>query len=212
MSGLDLLPFCAGAGDVRGYLCQPFAFDGGTCACNGHILIWVPGFLEDVFRGPQETAASIATILAAAKTDEIGPDWIAANSIDLTDIPEQPGCPVCDGSGALHSIECDDCDGDGHFWHGSHTYDCKECDGQGVTTCGAGEGDSKPCDRCYRTGKLAVRVPLNPSLRDGINSHYLKLIQTLPGVQLHQYADGKPIHFKFDGGCGCVMPMTGGQP
>ena len=26
---------------------------------------------------------------------------------------------------------CEECDGDGDFFHGSHTYDCKECDGRG---------------------------------------------------------------------------------
>lgn len=26
---------------------------------------------------------------------------------------------------------CDDCDGDGYFWHGNHEYECKECDGEG---------------------------------------------------------------------------------
>lgn len=27
--------------------------------------------------------------------------------------------------------ECDDCDGKGYFYHGSHEYECKGCDGEG---------------------------------------------------------------------------------
>lgn len=37
---IDLAPFC-GQNDVRSYLNAPFSVQGGTCACDGHALVWV---------------------------------------------------------------------------------------------------------------------------------------------------------------------------
>ena len=61
----------------------------------------------------------------------------------LPEIPEMREFPRITGDALSEALKgfkkekvfstkpCEECDGKGEFWYGSHTYDCKECDGSG---------------------------------------------------------------------------------
>jgi hypothetical protein len=100
-------------------------------------------------------------------------------------IPDVPAmiegeCSCCRGEG-IHEIECH-----------RETYDCKECDGTGRLMVEPGES---------RYPRIAVS-------NTWFAPKYLRLLKTLPNVELHPN-EQLPAYFGFDGGDGLLMPMRG---
>lgn len=208
MSIIDLAPFC-GKNDPRAYMHEPFNVAGGTGASNGHILAWLPETSFGKPLGPKESE-SIERLIVRAKADAVDPaaQWIAVDTIRTS----SHKCAQCEGTGVVQVIECEDCDGDGYFQHGSHDYDCKECNGVGhKNETGIGER----CDECGGSGKSEVRRPSSfgvPSQFAGqgftIQSHFISRMRKLPGCKIKRYDSyqNTGLTFVFDGGVGIVMP------
>lgn len=212
MSTIDLAPFC-GKDDVREYMHAPFAVLGGTGATNGHILAWVAdASVGKPLRkplGPRESE-SIERLIVRAKADAVDPEaqWIAVDTIRTS----SRKCAQCEGTGVVQVIECEDCDGDGYFQHGSHDYDCKECNGVGhKNTTGIGE----QCDECGGSGESEVGQPSSFGVLhqfDGrgftVQSHFISRMRKLPGCKIKRYDSyqNTGLTFVFNGGVGIVMP------
>lgn len=208
MDTIDLAPFC-GKYDPRAYMHEPFNVAGGTGASNGHILAWLS---EASFGGPlgPKESESIERLIVQAKADAVDPNaqWIAVDTIRTS----SRKCAQCEGTGVVQVIECEDCDGDGYFQHGSHDYDCKECNGVGhKNETGIGER----CDECGGSGKSEVGQPSSygvPRQLDGrgftVQSHFISQMRKLPGCKIKRYDSHQTtgLTFVFDGGVGVVMP------
>lgn len=201
---IDLKPFC-GRDDPREYLNQPWHENGATFATNGHIAIMLDG-APDPSLPPADPvmAGRIPKLLAQ----------VAANQQEIAIVlPEEPAetCYRCRGMGFATSKQCEECDGDGWFEHGSHNYDCKECDGSGEDVVPASQNSpgAMECERCDGEGKLFSRyVDLRA---DGttykFQEGYLRLISALPSPRLIVSADhAGAARFEFTGGRGVLMP------
>jgi hypothetical protein len=196
---IDLAPFC-GQNDVRSYLNAPFSVQGGTGACDGHALVWVDSNIQ----APALSAAAelnIAAVVDRARAE--GDQWIPAESIRTS----TSKCQVCDGTGRIQVVECEDCDGEGYFHHGQHEYECQECNGYGNKNR-TSTGDN--CFQCGGSGECGIGRPSSVGNdRWSVSSHLIAKLQALPSCRLCQYSDMPPrgLQFVFDGGCGVVMPM-----
>lgn len=111
-----------------------------------------------------------------------------------------------DGTGSRWETKCEDCDGEGEFWHGSYEYECKNCDGDGhifskKEDIGAERVD---CDMCDGVGHKMVLASVGLAR---IQAQYLVLLQELPGCQICGWQDAinNGTVFRFDGGAGLVM-------
>ncbi len=187
--------FCAKSkDDPRTYLYKPFLIGEYIYATNGHVAIRVKndGSLPEV--AEIDKVKTISNYFQSLSSD----------FIDIPSIPNPEPCKHCQGSGKWNEkIECDECDGDGEFIHGSHYYSCKECDGEGKIETGNKVGI---CDSCEGSGHSRMQ-----HMQIGIASfavRYIIKISALPGIKFC-----KPIHqndiatFVFDGGEGCIMPV-----
>lgn len=215
MSNIDLAPFC-GKDDVREYMHAPFNVAGGTGATNGHIFAWLAdASVGKPLRkplGPKESE-SIERLIVRAKADAVDPEaqWVDVDTIRTS----SRKCAQCAGTGVVRLMDCEDCDGDGEFWHGNHVYDCKECSGAGhKNETGFGE----QCDECSGSGQSEIAQPSSygmfslESASFTVASHLISRMRKLPGCRIKRY-DSRPdggITFAFDGGIGIVMPSTKG--
>jgi hypothetical protein len=197
---IDITKFCA-VSDVRSYLTKPWRCAEGVAASNGHILVLVPDDGGDYAAEPESMAGKIAQF----ETDYPGgAEWLDAASLA---IPEGKKCWDCGGSGHVYERECDECDGDGEFEHGSHTYECKECDGSGSITSkrAFADAEKQACYRCNGTGHEFLAAPIGNTFAQ---SRYITLLATLPNCRVAP--DGnKAMPFVFDGGRGWLMPCRG---
>lgn len=196
---IDLAPFC-GQNDVREYLNAPFSVCGGTGASDGNALVWVDRHIQAPEVSPA-ASGNMAGVVNHARAD--GGPWIPAESIRTS----TSKCKICDGTGRVKAVECEDCDGKGAFDHGRHEYECQECDGYGVKNL-TGSGDE--CPQCGGSGACGIGRPSSVGNdRWTVSSHLIAKLQALPSCRLCQYADiPRPgLKFVFDGGCGVVMPM-----
>jgi hypothetical protein len=199
MIGNDLLlRFCEVAGGGRSYLRQPWRVGNRTYATNGHYALRLDGADGDESTDPAHKAPTdtIEKLIAEHKP-----------GCDFGQVPELPPpipCDTCRGTGRVGSEECDDCDGDGTFYHGRHEYDCKECDGRGNQIS---DGTTHTCPDCCGLGELRSCSRVAIGCAEG-DAAYLRVIDKLPGVKV---ASGQtkenPIAFVFDGGSGILMPM-----
>ncbi len=190
--------FCAQASDEREFLRKPFRRGAFVYATNGHIGVRVLG--------------------DGIKADEIPPDKLPSLEVlfdrpppsalvDFPTVPLAAKCVSCKGKRTVRLGSCEDCNGDGTFFHGQHEYDCKHCDGDGWTddySDGATVED-RPCGNCNGLGRIGARHVVAAA---GFQQVYLNWIARLPGPVL--FAAGGPedsAAFAFDGGNGVLMPM-----
>ncbi len=83
--------------------------------------------------------------------------------------------------------ECDACDGRGS------KHDCPDC--------------SCNCPDCSGTGWLDPERKISTEVEGAFfNLIYVRKMLGLPGLQIAPSKDGKPMYFRFDGGCGALMP------
>ena len=69
--------------------------------------------------------------------------------------------------------------------------------------------DSKDCDECDGTGREWITQSVKIGIKD-FDAKYIRLIATLPVAMIESTpTEGDPATFKFDGGCGCLMPLRG---
>jgi DNA-directed RNA polymerase subunit RPC12/RpoP len=202
MNTVDLMQF-AGKGDPREYMRRPIPCAGGAFATNGHVMIFVPGATaEDPSPMPPKFVEVAEEYRLKALTLN-PPAWTPAAALPLEG---ELQCVNCDGIGRISSRDCDECDGDGFFVHVRHEYSCQECQGEGVIeTPTATEGEE--CPSCGGSKIQPEPVQLGDVTGLGISTRYLYQLRQLPDCEL-AWADNV-IAFRFTGGCGVVMPMTG---
>ncbi|WP_291384992.1 MULTISPECIES: hypothetical protein [Achromobacter] len=200
---IDLKPFC-GRDDPREFLNHPWQEDGATYASNGHIGIQVDVVQPDAPAVSATMAGRIQKLLAEARANTIPLD------IKFPDVAPKP-CPRCEGRGFVIAVECDECEGDGWFEHGSHNYDCKECNASGEIVQPAGRADPKAeeCWSCDGNGTVSTHVHLHANgITYGFQEKYLRRIATLPAVRLFVSSDNSAAaRFDFEGGSGVLMPV-----
>lgn len=198
---LDIIRLFCGQGDPRDWLNHPWVLDGMHCATNGHVLVVldvVDTSLPDtkVPSRPEQLRSVIGRAMAAS-----GP-WHAIEPVEFAP------CADCHGAGKVRSEACQDCDGDGCFYHGLHEYECRECHGVGWIK-GGPDSEEFPCSSCGGTAiangcwqpAWLVGTP------HGIGHRALSLIAKLPNVEFCAGPDPKGgIPFRFAGGRGLVMP------
>lgn len=205
---INLAPFC-GKDDQRAYLNEPFCVAGGTGACNGLILVWLDDKSSGKPLGAKE-AESLERVIARAKAEAAQPEaqWVAVETIRTSSCK----CTQCDGTGVVSVVDCEDCDGDGEFWHGNHQYDCKECDGAGHQNI---TGIGEQCEECGGTGKNEIGQPSAYGVTGAdaftVSSHFISRMRKLPGCRIKRYCSrpsgGRGLTFVFEGGVGIVMPL-----
>lgn len=199
---INLTDFAA-VGDIRGYLNAPFQDDGHAIATDACIAIIVFGAGSELPAAHEKMVGRVQTLERDSR------QYSQALPISL---PESPGTPCrhCKGSGLVIVTECDDCDGEGNFWHGSYEYECLACKGDGalIKPAPKGESGAKPCTSCNGSGYGFRAIDLEiDGVRYRFQEKYLKLIYGLPNHKL--LVNGNPktfARFEFDGGAGVIMP------
>ena len=183
--------FTANSSDPRGYLRAPFTRGDWTYAMNGRIAVRVPK-IDGMEILPDKHASKLEVLFESVCFDAC---------IALPPLPPQEECSMCNGTGIAY--ECEECDGDGEFEHGSHTYTCKECDGSAQV---AYSGEiAVACRHCGGTGKKRMKA-INVG-RSHFDLFYLHLINGLPGARFSPGAGPMDCAwFVFDGGEGVLMP------
>lgn len=88
----------------------------------------------------------------------------------------------------IEKEECEDCEGAGH------EHDCPDCQCE-CFNCG-GKG-------FIETDKLQVSVGIGAGIYQG---KYVALLLGLPNLELGPISATNPLHFRFDGGEGLLMP------
>ena len=190
---LEILKKFVSQNDPREYMRGPFNRGEWTYATNGHIAVRVPKI------------DGIAT-LAEKHIPKLEGPFKRTHSdnafVALPPLPPLEKCRFCNGTGVAY--ECEECDGDGEFEHGSHTYACKECDGRGQVTYSG--GIEAACWRCGGSGaKRIVPIQVGGSHFD---LFYLHLINGLPGAKFSPGAGRMDMAmFVFDGGEGILIPL-----
>lgn len=193
--------FLESKGAYRHYLQKPWRAPCGIARTNGHVLVVTPDDGRECDGPNTEALANVVMGFAAVVDDADKREWIALSDIEL---PPATKCEHCRGAGHLYETECDECEGEGDFAHGSHTYTCKECDGCGFIPAPRKDEFKVECSRCSGTGEgfRAVKVYTSWFQRP-----YLSLLAGLPNCRLTLGAEpmGSTV-FTFDGGFGAIMP------
>lgn len=209
MSAVDLQRFCA-VNDPRNWLNTPSVLGPNAIGCDGFMVIAIPR-TEDHANLPDAGALmpkALETIERAAAFSDS-----AAATIVATDVVVEPGdqCLACKGHGRAKTTSCDDCEGDGFFWHGRHEYECQSCNGCGNVSEPTESPDGVQCHHCRGSGVIFSHRACVHCFGDekfGIAPKYLLLLQSLPGCRMAADFGPEPIiAFRFDGGHGVVMPM-----
>lgn len=194
----------SGKDDPRKYLNSPWKENGKATACNGYITIQLDDMQGTDYPPPDTAIAGrIPTLLAQT----------LANKVELqivfpVEAPKK--CGNCDRTGFVRSKECDECDGEGRFEHGSHEYDCKECRGEGRihTSADRNNSNAKECPCCDGIGTLSRYIDLRANgTTYRFRENYLRLISALPAARLLAGAESTAaVRFEFEGGAGVVLP------
>ena len=201
---IDLRIFC-NHDDRREALKSPFSDEKFTYATDGHICIRVPRIAEIP---ESEGGVSLLKYLKFDHSEMT--DWKPL-SVEIPDV-KRVSCKSCKGSGKV--ITCQDCDGDGEVEYtydslSGKTYDadmeCPVCDGRGKLN-----GDGDHCEDCAGQGYHIEPVPVKLEIGLSISNHLLQRVKDLPGIMIAvqgRIDDMPPVRFRFDGGCGLIMPM-----
>ena len=215
---IDLTPFCEDdEEDARLFLQNPFSAGEFTYATDGRVLIRVPR--RDGVGDGGPNLEEILPVLEKALSERAFGRLPPCETIPGKTWP--PGtCPDCKGSGKFKN--CTKCEGTGEVACGEcgNEKDCDECEGAGwVVADKDAEGDDiSQCDECEGSGDVeSMRADIPDLARfpdQDFQLRYIDLIKALPGVEVAfgpstatvGYADC-PLVFRFDGGCGLLMPM-----
>ncbi|MGQ5522956.1 hypothetical protein ACUHMQ_06800 [Chitinimonas sp. PSY-7] len=204
VSKLDLRQFCC---TRRDNLKTPFYDEAHCYASNGHIAIQHNDPVQPGARPYQEAGNMRQRLL----------NYLGDSGYSLAEaikpLPEAKPCSACDGIGKAQ--KCNDCEGEGSFWHGAHEYSCQECDGMGQAVSLLSEGEHT-CNICNGSGnQTEYHIPVKVGHQQ-IALHYLRIIAALPDAKLHLKPGGAetaasqdqaPILFTYTGGRGVVMPL-----
>jgi hypothetical protein len=189
-----LSAFCANDTEEREHLRKPFRIGDFAYATNGHFIVRAPADAPELSNLPQGTLKN-----ALALFDK----WMHGDFQPLPLLRAPSKCADCSGKGFRFAVTCTDCDGDGEFDHGSHTYTCKECDGEG--TLDDSSGDRRTCASCNGRGHERNAAPIR--IGDAVFQHtYLWQLSKLPGILFAAHGPTEAGAFRFDGGCGLLMP------
>lgn len=192
----ELLQMFCSRDDFRTVLTVPFNVGNYTYATNGHFAIRVD--LRKEFSG-NDTPANMEKCFAYPENVD---EALFIDIPELNTSENSVSCKVCGGKGTL--TECSDCEGTGEVhWEsdGGYEYesDCQMCNGSGKI--------NEQCEKCGGTGKKFIEQFIEVGTRV-LNCKLLSIINSLPGVKIAPDAtsDFQPIPFRFDGGCGILMP------
>lgn len=179
---------------------------GGTAACDGNVLVWISTPLCYGPPAAQETRERFERIVALANkiaAASLG-TWSPVAGIQF----EAFDCWRCKGAGYAVENPCNECDGEGEFWHGSHKYVCQECEGDGAMVRPAREDVGTRCEVCVGSGLNQGVTDFVVAGQDNltVSRIYAKLLRELPSAELrhehvtltkenHGYLVGR-----FDGG------------
>jgi len=200
ISNQQLLSFCEQKGSGRDALSLPFNCDGYTFATDGHICIRVD--IDVSIISHPDAPSTMEKIFITCDDDS-----------KYTDIPDIEGmsllvdCSSCGGLGKL-SV-CPECEGNKevYFENDYNEYECtcESCGGTGKYK--NGKTLNEECEDCNGTGKITKDIGIDIGTRH-VTARLLGLIKKLPSVKIAPEAtEGfKPIPFKFDGGCGILLP------
>lgn len=175
---LDLSAFCDPY--TRRYaLATPFIQGEFVYATDGRILVQTTRELCEASEPTGKVPNGCATIVEPL--DKVR-DW------DFP--PPIVACEKCKGCGATFGI-CDVCNGLGYLVNGTNEFvPCGECDG--TTTW------IERCEWCFAEYKNSI-----------YGQWYMNHVRLLPNVRVGAISNSHeaPLYFRFDGGCGCLMPL-----
>lgn len=196
MKTSEILALFVAKQDPREYLKLPTRANGYLYATNGHICVRCEDDPEVT-----ELAGPDAVKLPYRIDDLISrlPADAVFHPLKFERSPKE--CRTCEGAGSI--IPCYACD-DGTFDHYGIEYECRTCDAMGFIPT---DDSNVPCPECDGN-----KYTLDHARVDGrlFNGDYLDRLSKLPGIQIHVAAGEKDAgHFRFDGGCGVIMPMAG---
>jgi hypothetical protein len=179
-------------------ICGPFSFGDFSYASNGHLLVKVPR-LDDV---PEWEALNEK---ASKLFDSFDYSVVIPSLIDIPRFPQpkpEP-CGVCNGTGKI--TRCPECEGKGEVEfeteYNDYSCECETCHGHGSVI-----GEEQICACCNGTGKKKEMKMIEVGC-SGFSSHYLTLLNKLPGIKIAPTEPEKMTYFKWDGGEGAIMPM-----
>ena len=214
--------FCANDMDERAHLRQPWLVGAWVYACNGHIAVRVPAETMPDAK-PNDKAPDAAALFKRAIEDA------PRDFVPLPEFQRRVACDLCDGTGIVRAIKCDDCGGEGEFKRGRHVYMCQECEdsnagpghiqlfphdepfvGEVIRAC-------RDCDGLGLDGGASTRVPPVAFGEALYSAAYLTMIDKLPGAKFsagdaarknYEGPRELPAAFVFDGGQGILMPRA----
>lgn len=173
------LKFC-GRDETRPYLTLPIDDGDKTYCTDARVIIRVPKFEHEPNDriGVQNAVEKIRTFYKLDGHSDYKP-----LPVEPADAPWGKACEQCDGKGNTDHVTCGTCGAIGNL---GVTIRCPECGGTG---------------RDYYNARVTFG-------NQDLNPFYIKLISQLPNVVAANPKDpGHPLHFKFDGGDGLLMPM-----
>ena len=183
----------------RKHVRTPFTQGGHTYATDGSIIIRVPKLIGYAMDDKKNFP-----IVTDLKWDHDSLEFEDPPSIKISGLP---ACTICDGLG--RSEICDECKGEGIiiFKNTFSLYECEceTCNGDGYT-----KGGDSPCIECMGTGKNLKENRIKFGERYFSAYYIYKIKKNLHVIKFSKNGDEserEPLRFKFDGGCGLLMPM-----
>lgn len=212
-TALDILRkhFCGRPDEAREWMRDVFRVGDLIMATNGHwaALADPDASLETADIPPvrDELAPRLRDIALAVLSYD-GP-FIPATQIGVASRP----CPQCEGSGRLSETQCDECDGLGNFWHGSHRYECDNCDGEGEIRKPSKNSADTECYGCDGSGRID-RASTHGDAQScrSANSFYVRQLRAIGGEISPELMDvpgrdWRCYAIRFPGGRGLMMSM-----
>lgn len=189
----DLYSFCS---KDKPSTMQPWNDGDYTYASDMRLVIRVPSLAEGQCR-PDAPKNAAKLFLAGNKAN-----WQAL--LPLPE-PETTPCKYCNGKGKQFKA-CPDCGGSGKRHCdscGNEHADCRLCAGTGESS----EYKDATCLNCNGAGTLPT-LQIVCIGEQPVNVELLRMIHSLPGLEIcNSLSDLEPLHFRFDGGEGLLMPV-----
>lgn len=204
--------FCGNSkSEPRDYMHTPHLVSGRVVATNGHWL----GVLDQPtaeLPPPRPSRDTYRPEVVLAAIDAYAGDFVPASSIGI----KTERCPHCRGTCRATEVSCDECQGEGHFSHGSHEYKCNECQGDGIIVH---RGIGATCTYCHGAGRSPTCAPSTHGdsvRRVSASGIYIAALRAMGG-EISTSAvefDGSRSLFilRFPGGRGALMPLSETKP